>query len=327
MERIKRIKGGEYMANKIEGIRKKGLVATIKDIDLKKNHGYYAKIGIISETTGFLISRNNEATELTSENFFDDERAVVPAQKWRASERSYLLSELRKIGNVIPKEYARNMNKVKTYLKNPTSLLYGDTSIGSGKDMGSIASRCFYDWAYSYEPLGEISTRITHNTLSDDGTILHSVEGKTESNAIYNTPYIKPGVRFIRFVTLENCSLELLELELMAILGTTRYGARTAILGDNIANNIVAIGFSKGDKPVSSYELMKQAWKLHKYNPEDLIKSSMISSFGEENVLFGGDLERLLNEVIALKKNGKELQSLCKDINAKMENDWKEFFK
>ncbi|KPV46975.1 hypothetical protein SE19_03105 [Acidiplasma aeolicum] len=315
------------MISKINEIISRGLLAQIENIDLKKNHGYYAKIGIISETIGFMISRNNDATELTSENFLNDERALVPAQKWRAAERSYLLSELRKVGNVIPDGYARNMNKVKTYLKNPVSLLYGDTSIGSGKDMGSIASRCFYDWAYSFEPLGEISTRITHNTLSEDGTILHSIEGKTESNAIYNIPYIKPGVKFIRFVTLENCSLELLKLELIAILGTTRYGARTAILGDNVANHIVAIGFSKGDKPISSYELMQQAWESGKYEGENLIKSSMLSSYGEENVIMGDDLENFLNEVIAIKNNSKELQSLCEVINAKMENDWKEFWK
>ena len=326
------------MADKMDEIDKKiidrKLVAEIKDIDLKKNYGYYAKIGIVSETTGFMISRNNEATELTSEDFFDDERVLVPAQKWRAAERSYLLSELRKIGNVIPEGYARNMNKLKIYLKNPTSLLYGDTSIGSGRDMGSIASRCFYDWAYSFEPLAEISTRITHNTLSEDGTILHSPEGKTESNAIYNTPYIKPGVKFIRFITLENSSLELLKLGILAILGTTKYGARTAILGDNVKNNIVAIGFSKGDKPISSYEVMKKAWEEsgregqnYNYKPEELIKSFMLSSYGEENIIIENDLENLLDEVINLKKDPNKLQNICKALNDKMEKDWKEFWK
>ncbi len=310
---------------KLEEIVNKGLLAKIAEMDLKKNHGYYIKIGLVSETIGFLISRNNEPTELTSENFADDERAIVPAQKWRAAERSYLLSLLRKLDGIIPEGYARNMNKSKANLKNPTSLLYGDSSIAT--DGGSIASRCFYDWSYSYESIGEISTRLTHNTLSEDGTILHSDIGKPESNALYNIPYIKPGVKFIRFVTLENSSIELLRLELLAILGCTRYGARTAILGDNIKNNIIAIGFSKGDKAISSYEIMEKAWASREYNPEKMIESEMLASYGKENILDGDDLKSFIEDTINKGKDKPEMRTMCEAINAKMENDWKEFWK
>ena len=315
------------MNGKLNEIINKELLVKTENLDLKKNHGIYIKIGIVSETTGFLISRNNEPTELTSENMAGDERCIVPAQKWRASERSYLLSELRKLNDIIPPEYSRNMNKTRSPLKNPTSLLYGDSSIGSGLNMGSIASRCFYDWAYSFEPLGEISTRLTHNTLSEDGTILHTSEGKTESNAIYNVPYIKPGVKFIRFVTLENCSLELLQLEIMAIVGATRYGARTAILGDNIANRIVSIGFSKGEKPVSSYTILSKSWESGKYEPEHDVLHAMETSYEPGNILSGEDLESLLEETIKIKSNKADLTSLCETINTKMENDWREFWK
>lgn len=315
------------MIEKLNNLIERGLLVNTEKLDLKKNHGIYVKIGIVSETIGFLISRNNEPTELTTDNFGDEERCMVPGQKWRASERSYLLSELRKIDGIIPAGYSRNMNKKKSLLLNPTSLLFGDSSIGSGSDMGSIASRCFYDWSYSFEPSGEISTRLTHNTLSDDGTILHDIKGKTEANAIYNVPYIRPGVKFIRFVTLENVSLELLELELIAIMGTSRYGARTSILGDNIKNNIIAIGFSKGDKPISSYSVINEDWKSGKYDPENDILNSMIETYNESNLISGSDLEQFLKETMELRKNKEELRSKCTTIITKMDNDWQEFWK
>lgn len=315
------------MDGRINEIIKKGLLVKTEDLDLKKNHGIYIKIGIVSETTGFLISRNNEATELTSENMCGDERCLVPAQKWRAAERSYLLSELRKVNGIIPADYSRNMNKTKAPLKNPTSLLFGDSSIGSGDKMGSIASRSFYDWAYSFEPSGEISTRLTHNTLSEDGTILHDTKGNTESNAIYNIPYIKPGVKFIRFISLENCSLELLQLQIIALLGTTRYGARTAILGDNVKNHIVSIGFSKGEKPISSYSVLVKDWETSSYNPENDVLQNMRGSYGEENILYGEELNSFLKETWKIKSNSESLMALCETLNVKMENDWQEFWK
>jgi CRISPR-associated protein Csc2 len=327
MKNIKNMKKVKIMNKKMNEMLNKGLIARTEDIDLKKNHGLYTKIAIISETIGFLISRNNEATELTSENMGGDERAIIPAQKWRAPERSYLLSELRKLDGIIPEDYARNMNKSRKPLQNPASLLYGDTSIGSGSNMGSIASRCYYDWSYSYEPLGEISTRLTHNTLAEDGTILHSEEGGTESNAIYNIPYIKPGIKFIRFVTLENCSLELLQLELIAILGTSRYGARTAILGDNIYNKVVAIGFSKGEKPVSSFSILSKLWNSDKYEPEKDTLEEMEKSYSSQNLIEGTDLEEFLDDTQKLKLNKEQFESICETINTKMGNDWKEFWK
>jgi len=315
------------MNGKIDNIINKGLLAKTENIDLKKNYGMYIKIGIVSETIGFLISRNNEATELTSENIYGDERCLIPAQKWRAAERSYLLSELRKLNGVIPPEYSRNMNKTRAPLKNPTSLLFGDSSIGPQNDMGSIASRTFYDWAYSFEPLGEISTRLIHNTLAEDGTILHDPKGKPESNAIYNIPYIKPGVKFIRFVSMENSSLELLQLQLIAILGTSKYGARTAILGDNAKNNIISIGFSKGEKPISSYSILSKDWEGSKYDPENDVLNAMKESYGEDNIISGEELKSFLNDTWKMKSNNDMLLALCETLNSKMENDWSEFWK
>ncbi|WP_075056804.1 type I-D CRISPR-associated protein Cas7/Csc2 [Thermogymnomonas acidicola] len=70
-----------------------------------------------------------------------------------------------------------------------------------------------------------------------------------QRNAIYNTQYVKPGVKFVRFISLENASLDMLKVVIATTLKTTRYGARTSILGgDNMQNTVVAVGFSKGDR-------------------------------------------------------------------------------
>lgn len=309
----------------IEKLIEEKKLLRIEEIDLKKNYGSFLKIGIVSETIGFLINRNNDATELTSEYFEGAERLVVPAQKWRGAERSYLLSELRKAGGIIPEEYSRNMVVKKKLLMNPSSLIFGDSSTGSGTEAAGIASRMFYDWSYSYEPLAGISLRYTHNTLSEDGTILHEQNGTPKSNALFNTPYVRPGIKLIRYITMENSSWEMLLLALLAISGTSRYGARTAILGDNIRNHIVGIGFSKHETPVSSYSTLMKAWRSNSYDPENLVLNEMRSAYGDD-LMESGDLRGLMNEVNDVRHSPDRLRSLGSILLNKMDADWGEFW-
>jgi CRISPR-associated protein Csc2 len=311
----------------LEKIFEKGLIArSIDEIDLGKNKGIFVKIGIVSETKGFLIIRNNDPTETTSEEFFGQERVVIPGSKWRGAERTYALSLLRKFNGLVPQEYERNaIEKKELLIRNPLSALYGDSSIGSGIEASSIASRIYYDWSYSFEPLGLITERFTHNTLSESGTILMEEEGKTARNAIYNTQYIKPGVKFVRFVTLENVSKELLDLAILTIMGTRRYGARTAIVGENIYNNIVGIGFSRGDKPVTSYTLLSNAWSNNNYDPEKQIAQNMTDIYGDY-LLSGNELKIYLSEVTKLKDDKDKLTQYANAIVKKMQKDWKDRF-
>lgn len=312
----------------LEKIFEKGLLArSIEEIDLGKNKGIFVKIGIVSETTSFLIIRNNDATETTSEEFFGQERVVIPGSKWRGAERTYALSLLRKYNGLVPQEYERNaIEKKELLIRNPLSALYGDSSIGTGNEATSIASRIYYDWSYSFEPLGLITERFTHNTLSESGTILWDKDkGEPARNALYNTQYIKPGVKFVRFVTLENVSKELLDLAILTIMGTRRYGARTAIVGENIYNNIIAIGFSRGDKPLTSYTLLSDAWSTNNYDPEKQIAQNMEGIYGDY-LLSGNDLKSYLSEVINLKDDKDKLTQYANAIVKKMQIDWKDRF-
>jgi CRISPR-associated protein Csc2 len=311
----------------MERIYEKGLLPrNIEEIDLGKNKGIFVKIGIVAETTGFLIIRNNEPTETTSEEFFGQERVVIPGSKWRGAERTYALSIFRKYKGLIPQDYERNaIDKKELLINNPLSALFGDSSIGSGNEATSIASRIYYDWSYSFEPLGLITERITHNTLSESGAILMEDGGKTASNALYNTQYIKPGVKFIRFVTLENVSRELLDIASLTIIGTRRYGARTAIVGENVYNKIVAIGFSRADRPVTSYTILSEAWESGVYDPEGRILEAMKLNYGE-NILVGEELNAYIKDVIELKNNESKLREYSNAIVNKMKKDWKDRF-
>ncbi len=315
------------MSNMIKKLENDGLLVNLEELDLGKNYGVFLKIGIVSETIGFFINRNNSPTELTSEEFEELERLVVPAQKWRGAERSYLLSELRKTGDkIIPKDYRRNMVEKKSLLKNPSSLIFGDSSTGTGSEAAGLASRMFYDWAYSYEPLAEISTRYQHNTLSEEGTILHEDNGTPKSNALYTTPYVRPGVKLIRYISMENCSYEMLLLGLIAITGTSRYGARTAILGDNFRNKVIAIGFSKKEAPISSFSTMMESWKSKEYDPEKLVYETMKKAYGND-LLEGEELKKVMGEVNETRSSREKLETIGQQLIAKMEINWKEFFK
>lgn len=309
-----------------EMIKKKYIAGSVNDIDLGKNTGIFVKIGIVSKTTSFLIVRNNEPTETTSEEFHGEERVVIPGNKWRGAERSYILSQMRYVDGAIPRNYERNAVEIKSVLKNPVSLIFGDSSTGTGKNATSIASRNYYDWAYSFQPVAKITERLTHNSLSDSGTILHENSGDVKRNAIYETQYVKPGCEFIRFITMENVSKEMLTLQLMTVIYTTRYGARTAILGDNVSNRVIGIGFSKGDKPITSYTVLNKCWEKETYEPETDVMEAMGEVYGE-NLISGNDLNSYLEEVRRVKANRDELKTISNVLISKIENDWKDMFR
>ncbi|WP_153280206.1 type I-D CRISPR-associated protein Cas7/Csc2 [Thermoplasma sp. Kam2015] len=308
-----------------EAIERGLLVRSVQDLDLRKNTGLFIKVAILSETKSFFICRNNEPTETTAETFHNYDRVVVPGPKWRGAERATALTMFR-WADAINQEYNRNAVTRKILLKNPVSLIYGDSSTGSEREAASIASRCYYDWSYSYEPLGAVTERFIHNSLSDTGTILMDKEGKVQRNAIYNVQYIKPGVKFVRFISLENASLDILKVVIAATIRTTRYGARTSILGDNMQNTILAIGFSKGDRSITSYSVMEEAWNSDSWEPEKLIIEQMKSSYGND-FLTGNALESFLNEVKSLSSNREEMRTLSSQFVSKMEQDWSDFWK
>ncbi|AAT42592.1 type I-D CRISPR-associated protein Cas7/Csc2 [Picrophilus oshimae] len=298
-----------------------GLIIDLKDLDIRKSYGNFVKIGLISRTIGFFIDRNNDAREITSDEFENSIRAIVPASKWRGPEKSYATSLMRKF-NLIQENYARNMVENKEYLKNPMSFLFGDTSVKD--NAAAIAARNYYDWSYSYEELAQITLNLQHNSLDESGAILRDGDS-VASNAIYDINYIKPNTKFVRFITLENISPELLYLQIATTLGTTRYGGRTAILGDNIENNIIAIGFSKGERPISSYTVMEEAWQYDKYEPEKLLLERMNDIYGDK-LLTGDDLNKIIKDAMDSLGSIDIARKVYGPVNEKIGQQWETLF-
>jgi len=301
----------------------KGYLIDLKDLDIRKSYGKVLKIGIVSKTISYFIDRNNDAREITSDEFKGKIRAIVPASKWRGPEKTYSTALMRKF-NLISAKYARNMIEKKEDMKNPMSLLFGDMSVSD--NAAAIASRSYYDWSYSYEELTEISMNLQHNSLDDSGAILRKWDkqkknSNTAPNAIYDTNYIKPDTKFIRFITLENISPEMLYLQIATTIGTTRYGGRTAILGDNIENNIIAIGFSKGEKPISSYTIMEKAWENDNYEPEKLLLDEMNNIYGNDSIA-GDDLNNIIKKSRDSLKDIKTAEYVYRPLIEKIDEQW-----
>ncbi len=305
----------------VNELMESGYIIDLNSLDIRKSYGNVVKIGMVSTTTGYFIDRNNDPREITSDEFENSIRAIVPASKWRGPEKSYATSLMRKF-NLISSEYSRNMVAKKDDLKNPMSLLFGDTSVQD--NAAAIAARNYYDWSYSYEELTQITLNLQHNSLDESGAILRDKSG-VASNAIYDVNYIKPNTKFIRFITLENVSLELLYLQLATTLQTTRYGGRTAILGDNMENDIIAIGLSKGEKPISSYTVMQEAWKLDKYNPEKLLLEKMGDIY-KDNILEGDDLNNIIKGAKESVSTMEMAEKFYKPVNEKIGQQWEKLF-
>ena len=113
-------------------------------------------------------------------------------------------------------------------------------------------------------------------------------------------------------------------MQLMALIGTTRYGARTSVLGDNMKNEVVAIAGSKGERPVSSYSSMVKAWNSDTYDPYGLINDTMNENYKE--VLTGEDLSELISLTAEIMSSATEIKSTFEPLQAKIQDQWKEFF-
>ncbi|MFW5928718.1 MAG: type I-D CRISPR-associated protein Cas7/Csc2 [Thermoplasmatota archaeon] len=278
------------------------------------NPNKHIKIGILSTTTNPMINRNNSQTGTTSMMYEGEARVVVPAQKWKGIEQSKIVKMARDM-DLMPDAYRRNMIEANSGLLNPVSFLFGDTV--TTNENGSLRGRINYDWAYSLEPVKDITRRIQHNTLDEDGTIKKNDEGNVASSAIFKTKYVIPDVKFIRFVSLENVTKDMFMMYVLGLLNTHSYGARKTIIGNNMNNEIVAIGYGDVEGDVSSHSVMKKLWKTE--NKEEIgfketIRKRMRDAYGEERTITDIDslLEKVENyneDISPLKKELEETKS------------------
>jgi len=280
------------------------------------------KIAILSKTTNVFLNRNNSNDAVTAHEVNDKMRAYVPAQKWKGAEQSKAIKMAREL-DLLPPEYSQNQIAGSRGLINPVSALFGDTVTASdGK--GQIRGRINYGWSHSIEPLAEVTKKVQHNTLQEDGTILKDDEGNTKPEAIHSTKYILPGVDFVRFITLENVPPQLFVFYLCALKNTHRYGGRTSITGDNMQNKIIAIGYGMYEAPITNYTVLKDIDGKN-VDPSEYVEKAM-EEYYEDKCLSEKALEKINDIVKNMMQDEKEMKNMLEPISEWVEESFPEYF-
>jgi len=267
-----------------------------------KRTANYIKLLLVRETTGYLIVRSTEPDEVISTEIGNKEVVVIPSRKLKARDKLTGLLLCRKFG-VVHKDVEYNFIKQKIHLANPNSLVFGD-SVTEEREAVGLPARVLYEWSYSLRQKYELIEELTHNALSEEGTMWNKEEGR-HRESLYDVQYIRPGVFFPQFIVFPDITPEGFLHVLISILKTTRYGAQTNVMDANVKNHIVAIALDQFEPPISSYVLTKE-WNaedvtfeiVKKYASEKLQSCSKVVKTDNEQEKPITELMRIINSLL-----------------------------
>ena len=248
----------EYDERVIEEVRQKLYEVIPKEYfqeKFSKRTPNYIKLLLVRETTGYLIIRSTEPDEVISTEIGDKEVVVIPSRKLKAREKLTGVLLCRKFGVVHP-DLEYNFIKQAIQLANPNSLVFGD-SVTEEREAIGLPARVLYEWSYSLRPKNEIIEELTHNALSEEGTMWDKERGM-HRESLYDVQYVKPGVHFPQFIVFPDITPEGFLHVLISVMKTTRYGAQSNVMDANIKNHIVAIALDQFEPAISSYVLSKE---------------------------------------------------------------------
>ena len=278
----------------------------------------YIKLLLVRETTGYLIIRSTEPDEVISTEIGDKEVVVIPSRKLKAREKLTGLLLCRKFGIVHP-DMEYNFIKQAIHLANPNSLVFGD-SVTEEREAIGLPARVLYEWSYSLRPKNEIIEELTHNALSEEGTMWDKERG-AHRESLYDVQYVKPGVYFPQFITFPDITPEGFLHVLISIMKTTRYGAQTNVMDANIRNHIVAIALDQFEPAISSYVLSKE-WNRGDVTLDN-IKQYAVEKLNEcsKVVKVDNDVEKPLTKLMQLSSGLLDNEGKLKEIYKKLLND------
>lgn len=226
--------------------------------NLSENKIGVIKVALLRKTINPFIDRSTDSEETITFKI-DDKREVieVPARKFKSKEKLLGLKICREFG-VVDSSVRYNMIDDKSHLSNPNSIVFGDsvTKAGAAESVG-LPSRAIYDWGYSIRDFEEITQKLQHNALSEEGTMY---EGKTGElrQSLFRTRYVLPNTFIPFFISVDNLTPELFVHLLFTIMYEKRYGAQTTTDGANFNNDIIAIGFGDFEQPINSFIISKE---------------------------------------------------------------------
>lgn len=284
---------------------------------MAQNKRRFVSLYVMRETIAPMIDRSDDpesSVTFVMQLNADQEKEVVeiPARKFKSKEKLMGLKLCRAF-NVVDPQYEYNSVKSISYLSNPNSVIFGDSVVEGGEaGQAMLPSRVLYSSSYSIRGRSEITKQLTHNSLSEAGTMWDRAKGENRTS-LFNTEYIIPGVYFPSFITMINPTPESL-VHLILCLKERSYGAQTSITGPNIKNSVVAICAGEEEVPITSYTVSKNFGLKWDQDPEkfkDSINKSVIETMAGEchgNLVTGKDLKEFIETIYRLP--GSDLQAI-----------------
>lgn len=233
----------------------------VNDIpEFAQNGKRFVTLYVSRETIGPLIDRSDDPEStishvMSAEDGTEKEVVEIPARKFKSKEKLMGLKICRSFG-VVDASYEYNGIRDIQYLNNPNSVIFGDTVVEGGEaGQAMLPARVFYSSSYSITEKQRITKKLTHNALSEAGTMWDSNKGANRTS-LFNTEYVVPGVVFPSFITMHNPTPEAL-VHLVLSLKERSYGAQTSITGPNVYNRIAAIYAGPQELPITSYTVSR----------------------------------------------------------------------
>jgi CRISPR-associated protein Csc2 len=307
------------MSEEIKGLLREYIVEKPVDVIEKGFFGKYIDVYLIRKVVGSIIFRNTDRTELTYTSLNGRTHVEVYSRKFKAPEKLTGLKILKRFGK-LPEGYLYNAVSNNEALKNPVSVLYGD-SVTETERGAQIPSRILYSWALSVEEFHQVAEEKTHNALSEMGTMWEAGKYK---QTLFKNIYMKRG-HLIQLVSFYNVSLEELIFGLGNILYTHTYGAEDSVNPRNIENEILAIVLSSPfEPPITPYTLVEKMYSNRKTNEiqepkkvlkdilNDEVKKYPFATLLQDDRL--GDLVKAVTDIFGNDKKMEEfIEKLSKD--------------
>lgn len=279
------------------------------------------------QTIAPFINRSDTPDETITQMLNDGTEIVeVPARKFKSKEK-LLAIRLCKLYGVIDPSYRYNAIQDKEHLKNPASVLFGDTVVESGRgNQAMFPSRALYSSSYSVRSKDMVTRRLTHNALSELGTMWDPTEGK-HRQSLFEMEYVVPRTVFPSFIVLKDPTPGFLYL-LLRSLSETTYGAQTSITGPNFSNRILAILASKYEPPVSSFTVVEFARdKLKEQSGIELDHTPVTDTSKLVLDYVTTEFDNFATKHGGKSLHGADLNSLQQSITNATDNDTRELFK
>ena len=292
---------------------------------MAQNRRKVLTIYVLRETIAPLIDRSDDPESSVSFVMpIDEEQETevieIPARKFKSKEKLMGLKLCRTF-NVIDPKYEYNSVRSISYLGNPNSVIFGD-SVVEGGDAGQamLPSRVLYSSSYSIRSRSETTKQLTHNSLSEAGTMWDREKGANRTS-LFNTEYIMPGVFFPSFITMLNPTPEAL-VHMLLCLKQRSYGAQTSITGPNVRNDVMAIFVGAEEIPITSYTVSKNSHSHVKWGQDheefkNSISKFVIDSMSKEHsgkLSSGSDIEDFVKRIDNL--SASDLQEIYEKLRS-----------